>query len=61
MSFHVGSHEKVFNEAMHIQDDVYLLIFFHKRFYKRDKKDIYYADSASSKLFQGVIRVFLSI
>jgi hypothetical protein len=46
------SHEKVFNEAMCIQDDVYLLIFFHKSFYK---KDIYYVDCVSPKWSHGVI------
>jgi hypothetical protein len=57
----VISHEKVFNEAMCTQDDVYLLIFFIRVFYKRDKNDIYYASSVSPKLCQGVIGVFHSI
>jgi hypothetical protein len=43
----VISHEKVFNEAMCAQDDVYLLIF-----------PIYYIDSVSPKLSQEVIGVF---
>jgi hypothetical protein len=55
MSFHMVSHEKVFNEAIYTKDDVSLLIFLWG-FYKRDKKDIYYVDCVSSKLSLRVYR-----
>jgi hypothetical protein len=38
MSFHVGSHEKVFNKAMRIQGDVYLLIFSIRDFIREIRK-----------------------
>jgi hypothetical protein len=60
MSFHVVSHEMIFNETMCTQDNVYLLIF-PWGFYKRDKKDIYYADSVSPELSHEGISVFLNI
>jgi hypothetical protein len=55
----VLSHEKIFNEAMCTQDDVYFL-HFHKCFIREIRKT-YTVDCVFPKLSHGIIGVFLSI